>query len=170
MVNPKSPTPETTPPQLWNPNAAANWSILFTPAFGAYLHAANWRALGKPDRARTNMVWFWATIVFLIFILGSVVLPQTKHSEDAQRMVGAGLLLGWYFSQGRPQVQFVKETYSKGYVKKPWGPPMLIAISCFLGYFAVCVLLFALTDQSDPEELAAETKQVILKEWKSKPG
>ena len=27
---------------LWNPNTAANWSFLFSPLFGAYLHALNW--------------------------------------------------------------------------------------------------------------------------------
>ena len=28
-------------PALWNPNAAANWSLLFSPAFGAWLHMKN---------------------------------------------------------------------------------------------------------------------------------
>jgi predicted amidophosphoribosyltransferase len=27
---------------IWNPNAASNWSLVFTPAFGSYLHARNW--------------------------------------------------------------------------------------------------------------------------------
>ena len=27
-------------PPLWNPNAAGFWSLLFSPAFGAFLHAA----------------------------------------------------------------------------------------------------------------------------------
>ena len=32
-------------PALWNPNAAASWSLLFSPAFGAFLHMKNWQAL-----------------------------------------------------------------------------------------------------------------------------
>jgi hypothetical protein len=38
-------------PALWNPNAAANWSLLFSPMFGAWLHMKNWAALGEPERA-----------------------------------------------------------------------------------------------------------------------
>lgn len=33
--------PETSLP-LWNPNAAANWCLLFTPSFGSWLHMKNW--------------------------------------------------------------------------------------------------------------------------------
>jgi len=36
---------------IWNPNAAANWSILFTPAFGSYLQMLNWRTLSEPAKA-----------------------------------------------------------------------------------------------------------------------
>lgn len=36
-------TPATAPqsegPTIWNPNAASNWSLIFSPAFGSYLHA-----------------------------------------------------------------------------------------------------------------------------------
>ena len=38
-------------PPLWNPNAAANWSLLFSPAFGAFVHMKNWQALGEPEKA-----------------------------------------------------------------------------------------------------------------------
>ena len=49
-------------PALWNPNAAANWCLLFTAAFGAYLHMRNWQALGQPDRARASRNWMIAVI------------------------------------------------------------------------------------------------------------
>ena len=41
---------------IWNPNAASNWSIIFTPAFGSYLHALNWRTLGEEEHARSAML------------------------------------------------------------------------------------------------------------------
>src|SRR5262249_50236839 len=44
-------------PKLWNPGAAAIWSLLFGPAFGAWLHAVNWGVLGKPWRATANAIW-----------------------------------------------------------------------------------------------------------------
>ena len=37
--------------EIWNPNAAANWSLLFTPAFGAYIHYLNWQKMGKTEVA-----------------------------------------------------------------------------------------------------------------------
>ena len=36
---------------LWNPDAAACWSMLFTPLFGTILVIRNWEALGEPKRA-----------------------------------------------------------------------------------------------------------------------
>lgn len=39
-------TPNNEKITLWNPNAAVNWSVLFTPIFGAWIQAKNWKALG----------------------------------------------------------------------------------------------------------------------------
>ena len=36
---------------LWNRSAAARWSLVFTPAFGAFVLMRNWHALGEPERA-----------------------------------------------------------------------------------------------------------------------
>lgn len=47
-------------PRLWNPTTAAYLSLFLPVAFGAYLHAANWRTLGDARRARANMLWVWA--------------------------------------------------------------------------------------------------------------
>ena len=41
--------------RLWNPNVASCLSLFFTPAFGAWLHAVNWRSLGENDKARQSM-------------------------------------------------------------------------------------------------------------------
>ena len=38
---------------IWNPSAAASWSLPFSPIFGAYLHMLNWRALGDEQKAAT---------------------------------------------------------------------------------------------------------------------
>lgn len=56
---------ERNPPPLWNPNAAANWSLLFSPAFGAFLHMKNWQALGQPNKATSAKVWFVLSLVVL---------------------------------------------------------------------------------------------------------
>src|SRR6185295_3877185 len=97
-------------PRLWNPNAAANWSLLLTPAFGAYLHAMNWRTLGKPEHARTNMVWVWMTVVILMINFATLFMPDSKTVDGLLRSAGLGLLVGWYVTQARSQMKYVKET------------------------------------------------------------
>jgi hypothetical protein len=68
------------PPRLWNPNAAANWSLLFGPAFGAFLHMKNWQALEEPAKASAAKVWFLLTIVVLgSLVCASVVLNTTRR-------------------------------------------------------------------------------------------
>jgi hypothetical protein len=52
-----TPEPNSRPPALWNPNAAAGWSLLFTPAFGAFLHARNgtrWGVIARPKPTRSG--------------------------------------------------------------------------------------------------------------------
>ena len=45
---------------IWNPNAAANWSLIFTPAFGAYIQMLNWQRLGQEPRlSGTNRSCRW---------------------------------------------------------------------------------------------------------------
>ena len=42
-------------PKLWNPNAATLWSLLFSPVFGAWIHAKNWEELGNEEESRNSM-------------------------------------------------------------------------------------------------------------------
>lgn len=162
-------TAEPVRPRLWNPNAAANWSLLFTPAFGAYLHAANWRALGKPERAATNMVWVWVTVAFLAIGVGTLFVPGSKAVEGVLRLAGGGLLFGWYFTQGRSQARYIKESLGDGYVKKGWGLPLLVGVAYIGAYIAVIIFLAVAVYKPDPSELAAEVKPLILQEWQKEP-
>jgi hypothetical protein len=67
-------------PALWNPGAAASWSVLLSPAFGAFLHMKNWEALGEPDKAAGAKKW---VVIYLVTILGlaavSAFLPTTAR-------------------------------------------------------------------------------------------
>jgi hypothetical protein len=163
------PAVEPVRPHLWNPNAAANWSLLLTPAFGAYLQAANWRALGKSDRATANMVWVWVTAVFLVVNIGTLFLPNSKAIDLVMRFGGLGLLLGWYATQGRAQVRYVKQSLADDYVKKKWGLPLLIGVAAIGAYFAVILFIALAAYNPGPSELAAEVKPLILQEWQKKP-
>jgi hypothetical protein len=131
--------PTTQPPALWNPNAAACWSLLFSPAFGAYLHARNAEVLGRADEAKSNKVWFYVSVAYLGFAFVTTFIPVIPDALFS--LAAIVLLLGWYFSLGKKQIRYVKETWQDGYERKRWKKPLLIAFGCFIGaFFALFVV------------------------------
>lgn len=123
-----------TPPAIWNPNAAANWCLLFSPAFGAYLNMLNWRALGEPERAASSRAWFYTSLGFLAFYTLLALVVGNTVSDGISRLVSLVFLLSWYFASGRPQAKYVKERFGKDYVRKPWGKPLAYALGGFLAF------------------------------------
>lgn len=137
-------TQEESPP-LWNPNAAANWSLLFSPAFGAFLHMKNWEALGEPEKASAAKVWVIGALVLLLCLpVLAVMVPGFSGMPNISRLFGLVLLISWYASAARPQVRYVKERFGKNYPRKGWGKPLLVAFVAVIGYFFVVAILAAL--------------------------
>ena len=136
--------PPARPRPIWNPNAACNWSLFLSPAFGAYIHSLNWMTLNEPERARSARVWF---LVSLLMTAMYALLPLAGVGQQAVRYLALLYLLIWYFAAGRPQGRYVKEKYGKGYPRRPWGKPLLIAIALFLAYpvFAFVVVMTVVT-------------------------
>lgn len=125
-------------PALWNPNSAANWSLLFSPAFGAYLQMKNWEALGEPAKAATSRIWVVVTLAVLVGLPSVLMfLPQVNAGGGVQRIAGIGLLLGWYFSNGRYQASYVKARFGSDYPRKGWGKPLLFAVLVFVAAILV---------------------------------
>src|ERR1700684_1195736 len=67
--------PTSDPPALWNPSAAAWWSGLFSPAFGAFVHARNADAMGRVSEAKANRVFFYLWIVYFGVTLTPIPIP-----------------------------------------------------------------------------------------------
>jgi len=133
---------EAAAPALWNPNAAASWSLIFSPAFGAFLHMLNWRALGDQQKAAAAKTWFVVSLAMLLVYLGlAVILPDSKAADGLSRAVGLAYLLTWYFAAGRPQAQLVKEKYGADYPRKGWGKPILIGIGAMVGYIIIAIIV-----------------------------
>jgi uncharacterized membrane protein YfcA len=132
---------EAAPP-LWNPGVAASWSLLFSPAFGAFLHMKNWEALGESDKAAAAKKW---VVVIIATILGlsvaGAILPHNKDLAVVLRLSNLGLLLTWYYASGKPQTNFVKSRYGKQYPRKEWAQPLLIAIAAIIGFIVVVGVL-----------------------------
>ena len=132
-------------PPLWNPGAAASWSLLFSPAFGAFIHMKNWQALGEPAKAAAAKKW---AVIYLVTIVGlSVVgafLPSNKAIPGIVRLCGFVLLVSWYFVSGKPQLEFVKSRYGKQYPRKGWAKPLLIAVGILIGAILLVGILAAI--------------------------
>ena len=116
---------------LWNPGAAASWSLLFTPAFGAYLHMRNWQALGENDKAEKSKLWMIGAIVATLAL--QVVGVFSPAGDVITRAGGLGLLFGWYFGSAKTQVSWVKDRYGVSYQRRSWSAPLGIAFAILLG-------------------------------------
>lgn len=139
-------------PALWNPGAAAGWSLLFSPIFGAYLHARNWEALGQPDKAAASRKWMMGSIAFfVVIVLASFAVPDSKLGDALGRAGGIALLVSWYYSIGKSQRAFVLARFGKDYPRRGWGKPILVALGCFVGFIVVAgivgLLIGALTGE-----------------------
>jgi hypothetical protein len=142
-------TPDSTPNvaireaiAIWNPNAAINWSIIFTPAFGSYLHALNWRSLGKEDQVKSAMGWFYFSLAMLVvYILMGIFMADEKAADGAARGLALLYLIIWYFSAGKAQTKYVKTEFSSDYPRRSWGKPLLIGIAAIACYFVLAVAL-----------------------------
>lgn len=116
---------------IWNPNAAVNWSVLFSPVFGALLQAKNWNSLGESGKSTSAMRWFYAGLaIHVVLLFASVPLSISAP-------VSFWFLIIWYFAAGRAQVHFVKEKLSGNYQKKSFALPLLAGI----GYMFVLGLM-----------------------------
>src|SRR5690242_12112576 len=81
-------------PRLWNPVAAVRWSLVFTPAFGALLHAANWRTVGKNRPALANMWWAGLSAVVVVLTIFSMWISSLNPFLKSLTVVLVILLVG----------------------------------------------------------------------------
>jgi putative signal transducing protein len=115
---------------LWNPDLAAALSIVFTPVFGAILHALNWGRLRQEARARTG--WKWAAAIGVVTIAtagyGAFETRDPKAAGAMLRLVLLLSLLGWYFGAARAQSKFVVNELKGRYVRASWFTPVWLAV------------------------------------------
>jgi hypothetical protein len=136
------PTPAAPAPALWNPNAAALWSLLLSPAFGAFLHMKNWAALGESGREDTSRKWFFGLIAgYLALSIASIWLPESRHVDALSRGGGVGLLVGWYFADARSQIEYVLRRHGKGYPRRGWLAALLLGLAGLVAFFVGAVAL-----------------------------
>lgn len=126
---------------LWNPNVAASWSLLFSPIFGALIHAKNWKELGQEENAKKSMLWAYIGMIFMIVF---IFLPDSLGFTPA-----IIFLLVWYFVVGNKQMKYISENQIQ-YSKKDWKKPISIALISLVAYILFSSL-FSSYDESDLE-------------------
>jgi len=138
LVEGASPEHGAAPP-LWNPNAAANWCLLFSPVFGTWLHMKNWEALGEPGRARKARRWFIAAVTLIV---AAFLVPAGGRAlELPMRLMLFLFLVLWYFVAAKPQAAYIKSNFGSAYPRKRWGLPILTAIGLILASMVVMTVL-----------------------------
>ena len=133
-------TPVAEAPPLWNPGAAAAWSLFFTPAFGAILHMKNWQALGEPQKAAASRAWAVGSLIFLFLMaISAIWIEESKALDALSRIAGFALLLSWYYASGKAQHSYVLERFGKTYPRRGWLVPILLALLAFAVFVAIII-------------------------------
>ncbi len=115
---------------LWNPTAAALWSLLFTPAFGAWLHMRNWERLGQPAKARQSRYWFAGVLLMTLASSAAGAAGALLGREDLVAPWWASLALfgAWAAVSAYPQIQHVDDHHGESYARRSWAAPILIGL------------------------------------------
>ena len=121
-----NPSDSPKPPSLWNPNAVANWSLIFSPIFGGILVSKNWKTLSENGKAKSSMYWVYANIAFWAIVPIIIAAPDkitpTFYLVPTIHLIWAFLslpiLIIWYFISLRSQAKYVKNTFGKNFIRK----------------------------------------------------
>jgi hypothetical protein len=118
---------------LWNPDAAAFFSLLLTPLFGATLHFLNSRQLGDDTQSlKAGLALVAAALVtFGALYVGFSDEISVRNTLAASGMVAFYTLL-WYVFVGHGQSKLVSARYGTRYRKMSLSIPVVIALALLL--------------------------------------
>ncbi|WP_027863610.1 hypothetical protein [Massilia alkalitolerans] len=127
---------------LWNPAAAALWSVVLSPAFGAWLHMRNWERLGEDDKARDAASWFAMAcglhaVNLLIVLAGAVLGRETGLPHP----VGLAFLAVWYIRSGHAQVRHVADLHGPAYARRFWLGTLLVGVAAIAALVCLTAIL-----------------------------
>jgi len=108
---------------LWNPENLSLWNLLFTPAFGAWVQARNWSALGEDKRAKESMYWFFGALNLVAWMMPFLPLGDI--------VAAVGIVNGiWHFGISKFQEDYVTEKLGSTYDKRSLRGPLEVAGIC----------------------------------------
>jgi hypothetical protein len=114
---------------LWNPSAVACWSVIFTPAFGAWLLMRNWEALGDMHQAQAARKWFVFGIGLLAMrVLSAAINTRLNSQSNLLHWMSLGYLLAWWMAAAAPQARLVRSRFGPDYPRQGWDYALLLAV------------------------------------------
>ena len=146
-----------TPVRLWNPSAAARWSLILSPVFGAWIQAKNWQELGRPEEARKSMGWVYGGAAYFCLLLATSGIVTTRETSP----LGMIFFAAWYMTSGLAQVKLVKEGLA--YEKKSWTKPLLIGFGALAVIFALAVGIAIARQPSVAQRLETASVAVVTR-------
>ena len=135
-------------PALWNPTVAVLWSVLLSPAFGAFIIWKNWRTLKRSRRALMAGTWFWVAV--------TLVAVRVLTATHIPLVVSLAFFAGWVGFSAYPQIRYLKSTFKKAYSKRHWFLPIAAGVGLYLVSFVA-------------DHVAAAMQKTPLKQSQSEP-
>jgi hypothetical protein len=127
---------------LWNPLAAAFWSLIFTPAFGAWLLMRNWEALGEQRHARTARAWFCFSVGLLVVrLLAGAINMRLNSQSNFIHWVSLLYLAVWWLAAAVPQFRLVQSRLGADYPRQGWDYALLLGVLGGFSYYLMSALL-----------------------------
>lgn len=127
---------------LWNPSVAACWSVVFTPAFGAWLLMRNWEVLGERRQAAAARMWFVFSVGLLAVRLISGALNARLNSQSNLLLwFSWGYLLAWWIAAAAPQARLVRARFGADFPRQGWDYALLLAVAGGIAYQLLSALL-----------------------------
>jgi hypothetical protein len=126
---------------LWNPSAAACWSLVFTPAFGAFLLMRNWEALGDERQAASARKWFvFGMGLLAVRLLSAAINARLNTESNLVPWLSWGFLLAWWMAQAAPQARLVQSRLGADYPRQAWDYALLLAVAGGFAYMVGAAL------------------------------
>lgn len=141
-------------PEMWNPSAAVNWSIVFTPVFGSWLQMKNWEQLGHSDEAKRCKFWL------ILSLLYTCIIPFIEIPRPFSNIGPICLLVPWYIFSGKFQMDYFKKAQVE-YTKKSWVKPILIGVVAMTIFIGTIVNFVSLSPAHLKDLLTVESKPLV---------
>lgn len=133
--------------QLWQPEIIMLLALIFSPIFGAWLVAMNWREIGEDADAQFNLYVVWGLIALaLLMVLVSSVTGMVL-SPLLSVILAVLVWACWFGLLGREQLNFVRHELDNAYEYKSWLKPIIVLLIGILVYFICIILLILLLKQ-----------------------